>query len=67
MRTVLLLGMLCFSLLSFGQTVEMADEMRANGKIYVVVAVLSVILVGLITFLISIDRKVTKLEKSIKA
>lgn len=43
--------------------VEMADGMRSNGKIYVVVAVLSVILLGLFVFLISIDRKVSRLEK----
>ncbi|MBX2922960.1 MAG: CcmD family protein [Chitinophagaceae bacterium] len=43
--------------------VEMADGMRSNGKIYVVVAVLAVILTGLFIFLISIDRKVTRLEK----
>lgn len=43
--------------------VEMADGMRSNGKIYVVVAVLAIILAGLFIFLISIDRKVSKLEK----
>jgi len=48
------------------QEIEMADQMRANGKIYVVVAVLLVILVGLILYLISIDRKLKTLEKEIK-
>ena len=43
--------------------VEMADTMRSNGKIYVVVAVLLIILIGLLIFLVRIDRKVTKLEK----
>ncbi|MBX3255805.1 MAG: CcmD family protein [Chitinophagaceae bacterium] len=43
--------------------VEMADGMRSNGKIYVVVAVLAVILAGLFIFLINLDRKVSKLEK----
>ena len=47
---------------TFGQT-EMADTMRSNGKIYVVVAVLLVIFSGLAIFLISIDRKVKRLEK----
>ncbi|MGN6491752.1 MAG: CcmD family protein [Agriterribacter sp.] len=45
------------------QTVEMADGMRSNGKIYVVVTVLAVILAGLFIFLINIDRKVSRLEK----
>jgi hypothetical protein len=43
--------------------VEMADAMRANGKIYVVVAVLALILLGLFVFLIRLDRKISKLEK----
>ncbi|MGN6438410.1 MAG: CcmD family protein [Agriterribacter sp.] len=45
------------------QTVEMADGMRSNGKIYVVVTVLAVILAGLFIFLINIDRKISRLEK----
>jgi len=40
----------------------MASIMRSNGKIYVVVAVLLTILIGLILYLINIDRKISKLE-----
>ena len=36
----------------FSQEVEMADGMRADGKIYVVIAVLVTILLGIILFLI---------------
>lgn len=43
----------------------MADGMRSNGKIYVVVAVVTTILVGLIAYMIRVDKKVTKLEKEI--
>ena len=50
---------------SYSQEVEMADGMRADGKIYVVVAVLLVILVGLLAYLIIIDRKATRLEKKL--
>jgi CcmD family protein len=50
----------------FAQGVEMADTFRSNGKIYVVVAVLSVIFVGLAVYLFSIDKKLSKLEKQIK-
>lgn len=42
---------------------EMAVGMRANGKIYVVVAVVVTILAGVILYLVSIDRKLRKLEK----
>lgn len=46
--------------------VEMADTFRADGKIYVVVAILSVILAGFIVYAINIDRKLGKLEEEIK-
>jgi CcmD family protein len=47
------------------QEVEMADSLRSSGKIYVVVAIVLVILLGLIGYLISLDRKVSRLEKRI--
>lgn len=43
--------------------VEMATGLRSNGKIYVVVAVLVIILFGLISYLIRLDRKITRMEK----
>jgi uncharacterized membrane protein len=46
--------------------VEMADTMRSNGKIYVVVTVCLVILIGLFLYITSIDRNVRKLEKEMK-
>jgi preprotein translocase subunit YajC len=42
----------------------MADTMRSNGKIYVVVAIILTIFAGLIFYLIRIDRKITKIEKN---
>ena len=45
---------------------SMADEMRSNGKIYVVVAVLFTIFIGIIIYLIHLDRKLTRLEKETK-
>jgi CcmD family protein len=50
----------------FAQTeVEMADTLRSEGKIYVVVAIMLVIFLGLIGYLFLMDRKVTRLEKKI--
>jgi K+-transporting ATPase A subunit len=46
-----------------GESVEMADALRASGKIYVVVLVVTVILLGLILYLIRLDKKVSRLEK----
>ena len=45
------------------EQVEMADTMRSNGKIYVVVAVCLIILIGLFLYVMSVDRKLRKLEK----
>ncbi|MDX5422710.1 MAG: hypothetical protein LPK07_08185 [Hymenobacteraceae bacterium] len=46
--------------------VEMADVLRQDGKIYVVVVVLLTVLVGVLFYLISLDRKVGKLEKQLQ-
>jgi len=55
--------LLAFQSLAKGQVeVEMADVMRADGKIYVVVSVLLIIFIGLIMYLINLDRKVSKIE-----
>ncbi|MDE3143493.1 MAG: CcmD family protein [Bacteroidota bacterium] len=39
------------------------DVMKSNGKIYVVMCVVIVIVLGLFFYLIRLDRKITKLEK----
>lgn len=43
--------------------VEMADLMRSNGKIYTVLAVILIIVIGLLTYLFFLDKKITKIEK----
>lgn len=47
------------------QEVEMADKMRADGKIWVVVAVIAVVLAGIIGYLVLLDRKISKIEKGL--
>jgi hypothetical protein len=42
----------------------MADALRSNGKIYVVVTVLATIFAGIIVFLVRLDRKMTRLEQN---
>lgn len=57
--------LLMSSLISFAQEkVEMADTMRSNGKIYVVVAVSTTILIGLFLYIYSLDRKISRFEKN---
>lgn len=50
---------------SFGQEVEMANIMRSNGKIYVVVAVVLILFLGFFFYLLSVDKKVSQLENKI--
>ena len=48
---------------AYSQDVEMATGLRSSGKIYVVVLVIAVIFIGLVIYLFSIDKRVSKLEK----
>jgi hypothetical protein len=43
--------------------VEMADLMRSNGRIYVVIAVMLTILIGLVLYIVRLDRKISAMEK----
>jgi hypothetical protein len=68
MRKFIVLIILIFTLFQGfaqgNQQVEMADLMRSNGKIYTVVAVCLTILFGLIGYLIHIERRLAKWEKT---
>lgn len=55
-------GLMC----SFAQSstgVEMATGLRSSGKIYVVVAVLVILFIGMTIYLFTIDKKLSRLEK----
>lgn len=68
-KLITLLLMLFTSTITFAQQsgkIEMADALLQSGKIYVVVAVLAVIFTGIIIYLISLDKKIGKLEKEIE-
>ncbi|MGK0366109.1 MAG: CcmD family protein [Saprospiraceae bacterium] len=54
--------LLLFSTSIFAQTQE-PDFMRSLGKIYVVIAVIVAIFIGIVIFLIYLDRRLTKLER----
>ncbi|RZL14619.1 MAG: CcmD family protein [Hymenobacter sp.] len=45
---------------------EMADALRASGKIYVVVLVIVIIISGLLAYLVRLDRKVSRLEREVE-
>lgn len=65
-KSILCLLLLTLSLTAYAggpQEVEMADRLRADGKIYVVVAIIMIVLAGFIIYLITLDRKIKRLEK----
>jgi CcmD family protein len=62
---LLLINFLCIAQ-DTTETVDMADTMRSNGKIYVVLAVILTIFLGIILYLVRLDKKMSKLEKEIR-
>ncbi len=44
----------------------MASSMRSNGKIYVVVAVVTTILIGLIAYMFRVEKKISSIENDLK-
>ena len=78
MKKLLTIALLVFSLSALAQekipvteadytnnSVEMAEVMRSNGKIYVLVGVMVIIFAGITVYLIGTDRKISKLEKNL--
>ncbi|KIA93353.1 hypothetical protein OC25_13020 [Pedobacter kyungheensis] len=59
----LILMMATLQLFAQDNGVEMADTLRNNGKIYVVVICIVIILLGLLAYLFSIDKRLKKIEK----
>jgi CcmD family protein len=50
----------------FGQGMEMADVMRSNGKIYVVVGVILIIFSGILLYLFQTGRKLKDVEERLR-
>ncbi|MFM6947433.1 MAG: CcmD family protein [Aquirufa sp.] len=63
---LLMIGFILLSFFAQAQEVEMADKFRQDGKIYVVIAVVAVILTGIFVYLFRLDTKISKLEKQLK-
>jgi MFS superfamily sulfate permease-like transporter len=71
MRKIIALFSACIISFSiFAQTGKpdagMADLMRSNGRIYVVVAVMLTILIGLVLYIVRLDKKISNIEKEHK-
>ncbi len=52
-----------FSLIVFLQDVTMADTLRSEGKIYVVVLIFLIILSGLFLYLYRLEKKIDSIKK----
>lgn len=59
------LNLISLSLFAQQSDVAMADQLRSDGKIWVVVGVIALIFAGIITYLIRLDSKLTKIEKEL--
>ncbi len=46
--------------------IEMADAMRSDGKIYVLVAIIVSLFAGFLIYVIKTEQKIKKVEKSLK-
>lgn len=67
-KLLFFLSLVLLNLVTIAQSdgVEMADTMRSNGKIYVVIAVILTIFAGIIIYLVRLDRKISRLERDEK-
>jgi hypothetical protein len=64
MKKLIFFALSLFCCLSaFAQPVEMADQMRSSGKIYVVIATIAIVFAGLAIYLFSIDKRLKKAER----
>jgi hypothetical protein len=45
---------------------QMADTMRSDGKILVVISVIAIIFVSIVLYLIMLDRKIRRIEEKLK-
>ncbi len=62
-KYIFLVVALFLSSLIQAQSTPDAGIMRSNGKILVVMSVVVIIMIGLFIYLLSIDLKITRLEK----
>ncbi|WP_461787953.1 CcmD family protein [Pedobacter sp.] len=61
--SMLLLLFTSLTLFAQNNDIEMADQLRNNGKIYIVVICIVIILAGLLFYLFSLDKRLKLLEK----
>ncbi len=71
-KNILLLFAFLSSVLAFSQgpaaeqQVDMADAFYSEGKVYIVVVVVSIVVLGILLYLFTLDRKLSRIEKELK-
>ena len=60
---LMIMALLSVTVYAQSTAAEATGIMRSNGKIYVVVAVVVTILLGLFLYVFNLDKKISKLEK----
>ena len=69
MNRSVFLTLILFSLVQLAaaqQEVEMADKFYTEGKVYVVVVVVSILVIGMMAYLFLMDRKISRIEKELR-
>lgn len=51
---------------AYASDIEMADKLREDGKIWVVVTTIVIILLGILLYLIRLEKKISLIEQNIK-
>jgi hypothetical protein len=64
-KRTLILFFALLSLITSAQEPQMADTLRQEGKIYIVISVIAIIFLCLVAFLIYLERKIKKIEEKI--
>ncbi len=49
------------------QQIEMADRLRADGKIWVVVGTIGIVVGGIFLYLFLLEKKIGRIEKSVES
>ena len=68
-KAALFTALFLLSICSFSQpaeaSVEMADTFYTEGKVFVVVLVVSVVVLGILFYLFLLDKKLSRMEKEL--
>jgi len=66
LKTLFTLLLFILSYPVFCQETNLIDSFYASGKVYVVVAVLATVLIGIVIYLVMMERKLKRIEKELK-